>query len=66
MDRIGDDFFLQSTFGGWWMVASENLIVCNNFIAQHKEFMQCAIKTRKLKLGSTQNAIYTIPFYYTL
>ena len=48
------------------MVASENLIVCNNFIAQHKEFMQCAIKTRKLKLGSTQNAIYTIPFYYTL
>ena len=36
-------------------LSSEGITLCaTNFSAAHKEFMKCAIKTRKLKLGSTQ------------
>ena len=39
------------------VLSSEGITLCaTNFSAAHKEFMKCAIKTRKLKLGSTQNA----------
>ena len=38
-------------------LSSGGITLCaTNFSAAHKEFMKCAIKTRKLRLGSTQNA----------
>lgn len=38
-------------------LSSGGITLCaTNFSAAHKEFMKCAIKTRKLKLGSTWNA----------
>ena len=43
-------------------LSSEGITLCaTNFSAAHKEFMKCAIKTRKLKLGSTQMQKIRLP-----